>query len=256
MAIGGATYITGYPDHPPVRPGPALADYMTATLGAFGAVLALYHRDAQRSGQGQVVDVALFETVFRFMEFTLGAYHKMGIIRERIGNGHPTAQPGENFLTSDGRWVAIACVGDRMFQRFARTVGREDWLADPRFQTSAGRMKDVDEIHAYTREWVGQRSFAEVMATMEAAEIPCAPVYSIADIAVDPHYEARGDILEVEDPRIGAVWMPAVTPRLSATPGAITAPAPDLGQHTREMLGGLLGLSDAELDALRAEGVI
>lgn len=256
MALGGLTYISGYPETPPVRPGPAIADYMTATYGALGAVLALYHRDAQGSGEGQYVDVSLFETVFRLMEFTLGAYHKMGLVRERIGNGHPTSQPGESFLTKDGKWVTIACVGDRMFQRFARTVGRDDWLADPRFKTSAGRLKDVDEIHAFTREWVTQRTEAEVLGIMERAEIPCSPIYSIADIATDPHYEARGDILEVEDPRIGPVWMAAVTPRLSATPGAITAPAPDLGQHTRAVLRTLLGYSDAELDTLHAEGVI
>src|SRR5215813_2855653 len=261
IALGGLLYITGHPDRPPVRPGVIVSDYLTRVFNAFAIVSALYERDrrARETGappRGQWVELSLYESILRVMEHTLAAYDRLGIVREREGNRLRNSAPLDNWETRDGKFVCIVAAGDGLFPRLCRAMGREDLLADPRFRSLAKRAEHGDAINAIVGEWCRERTAAEIEAIMLAAEVPVTRAYSIADIAADPHYAARGDIVSVDDPTIGAVKQPAVYPRLSATPGRIARGAPKLGEHNQEIYGGLLGLSADAITALQADGVI
>jgi crotonobetainyl-CoA:carnitine CoA-transferase CaiB-like acyl-CoA transferase len=255
IGFGGLLYITGYPDRPPVRPGVIISDYLTGIFNALAIMIALYHRDAHRGG-GQWVDLALYESVFRVLEHTLPAYDRLGIVRGREGNRLRNSAPLDNWETRDGECICIVAAGDALFPRLARAMGRDDLLADPRFASLAARAEHGDAINAIVGAWCREHTAAEIEATLLAAQVPVTRAYSIADIAADPHYAARADIVSVEDPTIGPLKMSAVYPRLSATPGAIQRGAPKLGEHNDEVYRGLLGLSDDELAALRREGTI
>jgi crotonobetainyl-CoA:carnitine CoA-transferase CaiB-like acyl-CoA transferase len=255
IGFGGLLYLTGYPDRPPVRPGVIISDYLTAIFNALAIMIALYHRDVHRAG-GQWVDLALYESVFRILEHTLPAYDRLGIVRGREGNRLRNSAPLDNWETKDGQYICIIAAGDGLFPRLARAIGREDVLGDPRFASLAARAEHADAINAIVGDWCRQHTADEIESTMLAAQVPVTRAYSIADIAADPHYAARGDIVTVEDPAIGPLKQPAVYPRLSATPGRIQCGAPTLGQHNEEIYGALLGLSADELDRLRADGTI
>lgn len=255
IGFGGLLYITGYADRPPVRPGVIISDYLTGVFNAFAVMLALYHRDVHRGG-GQWADLALYESVFRILEHTVAAYDRLGTVREREGNRLRNSAPLDNWQTRDGEFVCIVAAGDGLFPRLARAMGREDLLHDPRFATLRARAEHADAINTIVGDWVKEHTAAEIEAVLVAAEVPVSRAYSIADIAADPHYAARQDIVVVDDPSIGPVRMQAVYPRLSATPGRIERGAPKLGEHNREVYAGLLGLNDAEMAALQADGVI
>jgi len=255
IAFGGLLYITGYPGRPPVRPGVIISDYLTGVFNALGIMMALYHRDVHRSS-GQWIDLALYESIFRVLEHTMATYDRLGIVREREGNRLRNSAPLDNWETRDGQFVCIVAAGDRLFPRLAKAMGREDLLADPRFSSLSARVQHADEINAIVGEWVKQRTAAEIEALLLAAQVPMSCSYSIADIAGDPHYAARRDIVTVDDPTIGPVRMPAVYPRLSETPGAIQRGAPKLGEHNHEVYGSLLGLSAAAIAELEADGII
>jgi crotonobetainyl-CoA:carnitine CoA-transferase CaiB-like acyl-CoA transferase len=255
IGFGGLLYLTGHPDRPPVRPGVIVSDYLTGVFNALAILIALYHRDVHRGG-GQWVDLALYESVFRILEHTLPAYDRLGIVREREGNRLRNSAPLDNWETRDGQYISIIAAGDGLFPRLARAIGRPDLLEDERFSTLARRAAHGDEINAIVGDWCRGHTAEEIERIMLAAEVPFARAYSIADIASDPHYAARGDIVTVDDPAIGPVKMPAVYPRLSATPGRIERGAPRLGEHNDEIYGGLLGLGAEEIESLRAEGVI
>jgi crotonobetainyl-CoA:carnitine CoA-transferase CaiB-like acyl-CoA transferase len=255
IGFGGLLYITGYPDRPPVRPGVIISDYLTAVFNALAIMIALYHRDVHRGG-GQWVDLALYESVFRILEHTLPAYDRLGVVRGREGNRLKNSAPLDNWETADGQFICIIAAGDGLFPRLARAIGRPELLADPRFATLAERAANGDAINAIVGEWCRAHTAAEIEAIMLAADVPVTRAYSIADIAADPHYTAREDIVTVDDPTIGPVKMPAVYPRLSATPGRIARGAPQLGEHNEEVYGGLLGLSAEEIRRLREEGTI
>jgi crotonobetainyl-CoA:carnitine CoA-transferase CaiB-like acyl-CoA transferase len=255
IGFGGLLYITGYPDRPPVRPGIIISDYLTGVFNALAIMLALYHRDVHRAG-GQTVDLALYESIFRILEHTLPAYDRLGVVRGREGNRLKNSAPLDNWETRDGHYICIVAAGDGLFPRLARAMGREDLLADPRFSSFAARVEHGDAINAIVGEWCGQHSAEEIERIMVAAQVPVSRAYSIADIAADPHYAARGDIVTVDDPTIGPMRQPAVYPRLSATPGRVRRGAPKLGEHNDEIYGGLLGLSHEEIAALRRDGVI
>jgi crotonobetainyl-CoA:carnitine CoA-transferase CaiB-like acyl-CoA transferase len=255
IGFGGLLYITGYRERPPVRPGIIISDYLTGVFNAFAIMMALYHRDVHRGG-GQWVDLALYESVFRILEHTVASYDRLGIVREREGNRLRNSAPLDNWETKDGQFVCIVAAGDGLFPRLARAMGREDLLRDPRFATLAGRVQHADEINGIVGDWVRQHTAAAVEAILVDAQVPVTRAYSIADIATDPHYAARGDIVAVDDAVIGPVRMQAVYPRLSETPGHIQRGAPRLGEHNEEVYGSLLGITAAEITALRAEGVI
>jgi crotonobetainyl-CoA:carnitine CoA-transferase CaiB-like acyl-CoA transferase len=254
IAFGGLLYLTGYPDRPPVRPGILVADYLTAVFNAFGIVLALLHR--VRGGSGQWIDLALYESVFRVLEYTAAAYDRLGLVRERQGNRLPNSAPLDNWETKDGQFVCIVAAGDVLFRRLAKAMGRPDLPEDPRFATLQARVAHAEEIHAIVGEWVSRHTAEEVERILVEAEVPVSRVYSIADIFADVHYRERESLITVDDPVIGPVRMQAVYPRLSETPGRVSRGAPKLGEHNDEVYGGLLQLSVAERERLRALGVI
>jgi crotonobetainyl-CoA:carnitine CoA-transferase CaiB-like acyl-CoA transferase len=261
IALGGLLYITGYPDRPPVRPGVIVSDYLTGVFNAFAIVSALYERDrrARETGappRGQWVELSLYESVLRIMEHTLAAYDRLGLVREREGNRLANSAPLDNWETKDGKFVCIIAAGDGLFPRLCRAMGREDLLADRRFATMALRAEHGDEINAIVAAWCRERTSREIQDVLEAHEVPFGVACSVADIFSDPHVATRGDIVRVDDPTIGPVRMQGVYPRFSRTPGAIRSGAPRLGEHNREVYGGLLGLTAEELAALESEGVI
>ena len=261
IALGGLLYITGYPDRPPVRPGLIVSDYLTAVFNAFAIVTALYERDRRAHGagaapRGQWVELSLYESILRIMEHTLAAYDRLGVVREREGNRLRNSAPLDNWATKDGKYVCIIAAGDGLFPRLARAMGREDLLREPRFGTMARRAEHGDELNGIVAAWCRERTAREIQDVLEAHEVPFGVAYSVADIFTDPHVAARGDIVSVDDPVLGAVRMQGVYPRFSETPGDVPRGAPRLGEHNEEIYQGLLGLSPGELEALRSDGVI
>lgn len=255
LAFGGLMGITGYADRPPVRIGTSIADYQSAILGAFAMMMAIYHRDCH-GGEGQEIDLAMYESIIRFTEVLVPAYDRMGTVRQRRGNKHFAAAPGEHFRTQDGRYLILTISADAGFQRLARAMGRPDWLADPRLSTHEKRWEHVDELNAALAEWIESQPTDELCAHLDEAKLAYSFIYSIEDIMNDPHYQARGTIASVPDPDIGPVRMAGVIPKFSGTPEKPIEPAPDLGQHNREIYGGLLGLGEERLEALVQAGVL
>jgi formyl-CoA transferase len=254
-AYGGVTYVTGYPECPPVRPGVTVADYVAGLYNALSVVMALYHRDA-RAGVGQTIDIALFEGIFRMTRDMLAEYAFTGRVRERSGNVNPNVAPGDAFRTRDGHWAVIVGATQNTWENLARAMGRPDLIEDPRFRTNQDRVANVAALHAYVADWVGALAWREVEATLSAHGVPVSLIYSIADIAADEHYRARQAFVAVPHPELGAVPMPGIGPRFSRTPGAIRHAGVALGAHNEEIYGGLLGLGPADLAALRERGVI
>jgi crotonobetainyl-CoA:carnitine CoA-transferase CaiB-like acyl-CoA transferase len=254
QAFGGLTLLAGYPDRPPVLPGSAtLADYAAGLFGAIGVLAALQHR--QRTGQGQQIDISLFESIFRFTDFLPLAYDLLGTVRERVGT-QAHAAPHNHYPTADGKWIAIACTSDRLFYRLAAAMHDPAWADDPEFQRMEQRAARRVEVDARVTAWTAQHLLAELQAALDAAEVPNSPIYSIADIFEDPQYRARETLTTIDDPVLGPVRMPAPVPRLSETPARISRPAPEIGEHNAEVYGDLLGLGEAELAKLRAASVI
>lgn len=254
-AFGGVQFVTGDPDRPPVRAGYALADYMGAYMGAFAVMMALYWRDA-RGGEGQVIDLALYEPVLRASETSIPQFGAEGFIRRRTGNRNPFVVPSSSFETADGKYVVIGANTDSLWERLMRAIGREDLLEDERFDSAQKRLEHPDEIYAVLEAWALARRASEVVAIMDAARVPASVVNSVEDVFNDPHVQARENIVTVEDPRFGPLSVVGVMPKLSRTPGSIRSLGPDLGQDNREVFSELLGLSEAEIDELEAQGVI
>jgi formyl-CoA transferase len=256
-AIGGLTYITGYPDRPPINVPIALADYLAGLFGALGAVMALLERERNREHSGgQWVDVSLYESVFRLLEAVVPAYGKNAQIRERRGNRTGQSSPIGSYPTSDGRYMVLSVSTDRIWRRMAAAMSHPEWADDPRYQTNPQRTQRADEVDALVSGWFAERTAAEAQETLDAAGVPVCPIYSIADIFADPHYAAREDIIAPEDPDLGPVPMPAILPRFSRTPGRVRFTGPRLGEHNASVYGGLLGLSEDEQAELREQGVI
>lgn len=255
LAFGGLMGITGYPDRPPVRLGTSVADYQSAILGAFALMMAIYHRDLH-GGEGQEIDLAMYEAIVRFTEVLVPAYDRLGTVRERRGNKHFAAAPGEHFRTQDGRYVILTVSADAGFQRLAQAMGRDDWLADPRLATHEKRWEHVDELNAALAAWIEGQPVDELCAKLDAAKLAYSFIYSIEDIMKDPHYQARGTITQVPDPKIGPVRMTGVVPKFPGREEKPIEPAPDLGQHNEEVYGGLLGLTVAQMAELAEKGVL
>lgn len=254
-AMGGLTYITGYPDRPPITVPIALADYLAGLFGALGAVAALLERERNQRG-GQWVDVSLYESVFRLLEAVVPAYGKKGMIRERMGNRTGQSSPIGSYRTTDGRHMVLSVSTDRVWQRMIEAMGHPEWGVDPRFVSNPARTRYADEVDEVVSGWFAEHTAEEAQSILDEAGVPVSPICSIADIFQDPQYAAREDIIRPVDPAIGEVPMPAVLPRFSRTPGSVRFVGPELGAHNAEVYGGLLGLSEAELAALRAAAVI
>ncbi|MCS7158632.1 MAG: CoA transferase [Blastocatellia bacterium] len=255
-AMGGLRYVTGYPDRPPVRPNLSLGDTLAGLHAALGALMAIYHRDVLGSRRGQMVDVAIYEAVFNMMESLLPEYDKLGYVREREGSKLSGIVPTNTYRCKDGKYIVIGGNGDTIFKRLMVAIGRKDLAEDPRLAHNDGRVEHEELIDRAIEAWTEAHTFQEVFETLEAAGVPCGPIYSIAEMVKDPHFLARGLFEEVTILEGERVKIPRILPFLSETPGYTKWVGPPLGAHNEEVFKGLLGLSDAELKVLHEEGVI
>ncbi|HZM34626.1 MAG TPA: CaiB/BaiF CoA-transferase family protein [Burkholderiales bacterium] len=247
-AVGGFRYVNGFPDRPPARPNLSLGDTLASLHGVIGALLAL------QSGKGQVVDVALYESVFNCMESLLPEYAAGGYVRERSGSALPGIAPSNLYPCKDG-YVLIAGNADSLFKRLMTAIGRADLRDDPALARNDGRAAQMERIDDAIAQWTSRLSQEEVLQAMEKAEVPAGRIYSAADIAADPHFAARGMIQEVVAGDGGPLKVPGVIPVLSKTPGAIRSPAPKLGEHTDEVLSAI-GYSSEDISRLRERKIV
>jgi crotonobetainyl-CoA:carnitine CoA-transferase CaiB-like acyl-CoA transferase len=254
-AFCGLSHLVGEPDGPPLMPGStSLADYMSGLYGVVGVLLAL--RSAERTGGGQIVDLGLYEAMFRVLDELAPAYAKFGTVRGRTGADTFNSVPHSHYPTADGKWVAIACTNDKMFARLAGVMGQPALATPERFGGVKARLAAREEINRIVTRWTRSLPQKEVLAQCAAGEVPCGPIYDIAEIFLDPHYAARGNLLRIQDPRAGEITVPNVVPRLSGTPGRVTHLGPALGAHNAEVYGQLLGLTAQELAMLAKDGVV
>jgi succinyl-CoA:(S)-malate CoA-transferase subunit A len=254
-AIGGLSYLAGFPGETPVVPGTApLGDYMSSLYGVIGVMLALRHK--AKTGLGQVIDVGIYEGVFRQLDELAPAYGLFGTIREREGSGSFVAVPHGHFRTREGSWVAIACTTDRMFERLAEAMGRPELASSSLYGEQRKRLAARDEVNKLVTEWALSLTRDELLERCLAREVPVGKLNSIADIFQDEHFRARGNLAAVEEDGVGKVVVPNVIPTLSETPGRLTNLGPPLGNATYEVMRELLELSAAEIAALRQQRII
>ncbi|MDQ6899098.1 MAG: CoA transferase [Candidatus Dormibacteraeota bacterium] len=254
-SMGGLRYVTGFPDRPPLKMGVSIGDAIAALYATIGTLAALRRRDA--TGCGEVVDVALYEAVFSLLESTLPEYGHSGVVRERMGNALPGAAPSNSYPTAEGRFITIGANGESIFVRFAAAIGMPYLTSDPRFVNNQARRANSEALDAIITGWTIQHSVGEIWELLNRAEVPAAPVYSIADIAQDPQFLAREMILETAGPEsVGKILMPGFVPRYTEAPSQVRWHGPRVGEHTAAVLGSELGLSTEELDRLSESGVI
>ncbi|HVB75034.1 MAG TPA: CoA transferase [Ktedonobacteraceae bacterium] len=268
-AIGGLRNLTGYPDRPPTRLGISLGDSLAGMFGIIGALMALLYRERQRQqesasdssqGFGQVVDVALYEAVFAVTESLLPEYDGYGIIRQRTGNILPGLTPSNTYACKEDKWVVIGGNADAVFKRLMQAIDQPELANEPRFADNAGRSQHQQFLDQVISGWTCQHTLDEVMTTMIQAGVPAGPIYDAADIANDPHFQARAMIedheitIEPGEPQV--VRFPGIVPKLSETPGETHWTGPALGEHNEEVYGQLLGFTPERQAQLKQEGVI
>jgi len=253
-AMSGFAATTG-PAESPTLPSFPMADMVAAQAGAVAVLAALRHRD-RVSGRGQMIDVPLYEPLLAILGPNALEYRAHGIVRERIGNRSHNASPRGTYKTQDGKWVALSASTPASADAMFKALGIGHLLADPRFATNDARIANGEAVDQALAEAIGGRSREEIVRLFETEGLTAAPVYDIADIMEDPHFKARRTFIELPDPQLGTVTMSAPTPRLSETPGSIRWAGPALGAHNLEVFAGELGLSDQEIERLRADGVI
>jgi formyl-CoA transferase len=252
-AMSGLRHLTGEPGRVPVRVGVSIGDTLAALHGVIGVLLALQHRHA--TGRGQVIDVALYEAVFNCMESLLPEYGAFGAVRGPAGSALPGIAPTNAYRCRDGGYALVAGNGDSIFRRLMTLIGREDLANDPALADNAGRVARVDELDAVIGAWTAERTVDEVLAALDAASVPGGRIYTVADIAADPHYLARGMIDAVRMDDGTTLPVPGVVPKLSETPGRHRRNAPSLGQDSDAVLAEL-GLTPAQVADLRARGIV
>jgi crotonobetainyl-CoA:carnitine CoA-transferase CaiB-like acyl-CoA transferase len=253
-AMGGWRYVVGEPDRPPARMGISIGDTLTATYGCMGVLAALHHRD--RTGQGQVIDAALYESVLQVMEGLVPEYDHNGYVRERSGSILPGVAPSNVYICKDGEYM-IGANKDSLWQRLAEAMGRPELGSDPRYATHLARGTNQLALDEIINAWAATLTVDEVDALMTEYSIPAGRVYRAPEMLADPHFAAREAIVEVETERFGPMKMQGTFPKLSATPSSVRSPAPSVvGQHNDEVYGGLLGMDDTELAALAQTGAV
>ncbi len=253
-AMGGIRYTTGTPGSPPARVGVSLGDSLASMHAVMGALMSLL-RVKTGQGDGQVVDVSLAESVFNVMESLVPEYDMLGHVRERSGGALPGIAPSNTYPTADGAYVVIAGNSDPIFKRLMQTIGRADLAEDPEFAHNDGRAAQSDMLDGAISAWSSAWPIDIVLKALEAAEVPAGRIYNVADIVADPHYQARGMILDADLPGGATVKMPGIVPKLSETPGAVNWQGPALGQHTDSVLGEL-GMSADDIAQLKHSGVV
>lgn len=251
-AVGGLRHLIGHPGQAPVRPNISLGDTLGGLNAAIGILLALRH--AQATGRGQVVDVALYESVFGVLESTVPEHDRLGVVRPPSGSTITGVVPSNTYRCADG-WVVIGANGESIYRRLMHAIDRDDLGADPELGDNPGRVARADEIDGAIEGWTRDRTVRDVVAALDEAEVPVGPILTAADIAADPHYAARQMLEEVQ---VGGrpLKVPAIPPKLSATPGRTTWAGPEVGEDTEDVLSELLSLSAEEIAELRASGAI
>ncbi len=235
-AMGGLRHLTAEPGRVPVRVGVSIGDTLAALHGVMGVLMALRHREVH-GGQGQMIDVALYESVFNVMESLLPEYDAFGAVRGAAGSALPGIAPTNAYACADGAYVLVAGNGDSIFRRLMRAIGRSDLENDPGLARNEGRVARVAEIDAAIGAWTVQHPIDQVLQALDAAAVPAGRIYSVADIAADPQYRARDMILQTADAQGRPLKVPGIVPKLAQTPGRLRTPAPLLGQHNDEVLG-------------------
>lgn len=254
-SMGGLRAVTGYRDGPPLRVGVSLGDQLASLYAVIGALLALRVRDTR--GEGEHVDVALTEAVISVTEAGIPEYVHEGVVQMRNGNRLARAAPTGVYPTADGQWVAIGANGDSIFRRFAAAIGRADWQNDPELMGNAGRVRRVDELDEGITAWTSELPVQEVVDRLNAAGVPCGPVYTVKEIAEDPHFRTRGALIEVPClERDEAITMPGIMPALERHPGGVTRTGGPIGRDTVSVLSDLLGMARPEIDGLQERGII
>lgn len=266
-SMGGMRYVSGHPDRPPLRIGISIGDSLAALHGVIGAMMALRHRDVTggrwngergalcQAGEGQMVDVALYESVFNVMESLVPEYDHAGVVRERTGGALPGIVPSNTYTTKEGANIVIAGNGDAIFKRLMTAIGRDDMANDPQLARNDGRVPRTAEIDGAIQAWCESVTIEEALATLQAADVPVGKIYSVKDMMDDPQFLAR-QMFEQHAFKDGTpIKLPAITPKLSATPGATKWLGPELGEHNEEVLRGL-GYDAAQILHLRAQKII
>jgi formyl-CoA transferase len=233
--------------------GVSIGDTLASLHGVIGILMALHER--QRSGLGQVIDVALYEAVFNCMESLLPEYSAFGAVRQAAGSALPGIAPSNAYRCQGDAYVLIAGNGDSIFKRLMHTIGRDDLGQDPALKDNSGRVQGVEEIDAAIGAWTAKRDIVDVLRALDEAAVPAGRIYNVADIAADPHYQARGMIEQIQLDDGSSLSLPGIVPKLSRTPGAHARNAPDIGQDTDAVLQEI-GLSADQIQALKARGIV
>jgi len=253
-AVSGLRHLTGDPDRAPARVGVSMTDYIAGLHGAYGAVMALMARE--KTGRGQVIDAALYESAFNFMEVWIGAYQKTGFVPNRTGSRLIGSTPNNLYPTADGTYIHITAMADSLFRRLCGAMGQPELADDERFVLHAARNENHEALDAIISAWTKQHTLADLEAKMQAVSVPATRIFTVEDIFNDPHYRERGSIIDAPDQHLGSVAMPTVVPRLSDTPGGVRHAGRDVGQDSRAVLREVLGMEDEHIDALAQEGVV
>ena len=266
-SMGGMRYVSGHPDRPPVRIGISIGDSLAALHGVIGAMMALRHRDATggrwngkageecEAGQGQMVDVALYEAVFNMMESLVPEYDLAGVVRERTGGALPGIVPSNTYTTKDGENIVIAGNGDAIFRRLMLAIGREDMANDPQLVRNDGRVPRTSEIDGAIQAWCDTQDIESALAILKAADVPVGKIYSVRDMMTDPQFLARRMFEQHTFSDGTPIKLPAITPKLSETPGETKWLGPALGEHNAEILSSL-GYDGEQIAQLKRDKVI
>ncbi|MCG8316677.1 MAG: CoA transferase [Pseudomonadales bacterium] len=253
--FSGFRYVNGFPDQAPVRPNLSLGDSLASVHAAFGILMALHHRNKAASNTGQVVDVALYESMFNMMEAVVPEYSGAGVVRQPSGTTVTGIVPTNTYRCADNKYVVIGGNGDSIFKRLMEAIGRQDLAADSRLDTNQGRVQHEAEIDKALSSWTGSLASSDVLLALEAARVPSGPIYSVEDMFNDPQYRARG-MFETVDVDGEALEIPAIVPKLSETPGATQWAGPAVGSHNAEVFRDILELKNEEIDELKNRGVV
>jgi crotonobetainyl-CoA:carnitine CoA-transferase CaiB-like acyl-CoA transferase len=256
--MSGYISMTGFPDTAPNLPPIPLADEIAGVFGAMSGMMALYHRDASGNpdAKGQVVDVSLFEPLFRLCIPHITMFDMLGINRERVGNDFPDAAPRSLYKTGDDRWLGLSATSQSTFEGLAKAMGMPELINKPEYKDNAARLENRDALNVEIDGWLGQRDLQETMDQLIPAGGVVGPVYDAAQIMDDPHYQAREDIIDINDPQLGKTKMLGVVPKFSETPGSVEHAGPTVGEHNGHIYGSWLGLEEAELADLAEQGTI
>ena len=255
-AYTSITHTSGFPDQPPVRNGYPLLDYMTGYLGFASVMMALYNREANAGEGGEVIDICLSDVAFRATGAAMQGYLKSGEIPGRYGNRIPFVVPAENFESKDGKYIAINANSQKIWERLASAMGREDLVTSEEFGKYSKRKANQDKLYKIIGDWVKQYNTDEIVKILDEAEVPTEPVKNIAELVDDPHLLFRESILNVKDPELGKLTMPGIVPKLKNFPGSVRSLGPKLGEHTEELYQNFLGLSDEEIKDLKDKKII